>query len=96
MELKPLHDRVVVRRDLKEETTSGGIVLTSTAQKDTFVGTVMAVGTGTTLPNGMHKDMWVKEGDKVLFAPEIDYSEEKGEEEILIMRETNILAVIKE
>ena len=93
--LQPLGDRVVVRRDESEEKTAGGIVLPDSAQDKPSRGTIVSVGTGKLLDDGTRGSLQVKEGDRVLFT---SYSPEQitiEDEELLLMREEDILAVIE-
>jgi chaperonin GroES len=95
MKVKPLGDRIVVRREEAEEKTSGGIVLPDTAKNKPQRGTVLAVGPGRLLKDGKRKALQVKEGDKVLFTSYAgdEFKEKKGDN-ILIMREEDVLAVV--
>lgn len=96
MNVKPLGDRIVVRRYEAEETTSGGIVLPDSAQKRPQRGEVLAVGPGRLLKDGTRKGLQVKKGDHVLFtnwAGE-EYREKRGDN-ILLMREEDVLAVLE-
>ena len=93
--LQPLGDRVVVRRDESEETTAGGIVLPDSAKDKPSRGTIVSVGTGKLLDDGSRGTLQVKNGDRVLFT---SYSPEQitiDDEELLLMREEDILAVIE-
>ncbi len=96
MKIMPLGDRVVVRPLEAEEKTKGGIVLPDTAKEKPQEGEIVAVGKGRTLENGTVRAPEVKTGDKVLYGK---YSGNeittKEGEELLIMREEDILAIIK-
>lgn len=96
MEIKPLEDRVVIKPLEAETKTKGGIVLPDTAKEKPQEGKVVAVGEGKTLESGTVKPLKVKVGDKVLYGK---YSGNeittKEGEELLIMREEDILAIIK-
>jgi len=96
MEIKPLADRVVVKPLEAEGKTKGGIVLPDTAKEKPQEGKVVAVGKGKILDNGAVQALEVKVGDKVLYGK---YSGNeittKDGEELLIMREEDILAIIK-
>jgi chaperonin GroES len=96
MEIKPLGDRVVIKPLEAEAKTKGGIVLPDTAKEKPQEGKVVAVGKGKVLDNGTVQPPEVKVGDKVLYAK---YSGNeittKEGEELLIMREEDILAIIK-
>lgn len=95
VKLQPLGDRVVVRREDAEETTAGGIVLPDTAQDKPSRGTVVSVGDGRLLDDGKRSRMQVKKGDRVLFTSYAPETVKLGEEELLLMREEDILAVIE-
>jgi chaperonin GroES len=97
MKLKPLADRIVVRRQEAEEKTSGGIYLPDTAKNKPQRGKVLAVGSGKMLKDGSRRPLQVKEGDTVLFTTWAgdEYKDNKGEN-ILLMREEDILAVLEE
>jgi len=96
MEMKPLGDRVVIKPLEAEAKTKGGIVLPDTAKEKPQEGKVMAVGKGKVLDNGTVSPLEVKVGDKVLYGK---YSGNeittKDGDELLIMREEDILAIIK-
>jgi chaperonin GroES len=95
MNIRPLNDRVIVKR-LEEETKSaGGIVLTGSAAEKSSKGTVVAVGNGRTLDNGEVKAVEVKVGETVLFGNYIEKVEKIDGEEVLIMKEDNILGVVE-
>jgi chaperonin GroES len=94
MSLKPLGDRVIVKRVESSEKTAGGILLPDNAKEKPQRGTVMAVGNGKLLKDGNRQGLQVKEGDSVLFTAWAgDEFKEKGGN-ILIMREEDILAVV--
>jgi chaperonin GroES len=93
--LKPIGDKVVVEREETKEKTAGGIYLPDNAKDKPTRGTIMAVGTGRLLDDGKRGPMQVKVGDRVLFtsyAPEVI---EIGDDEYLLMSESDILAVIE-
>ncbi|MEX2316061.1 MAG: co-chaperone GroES [Pirellulales bacterium] len=93
--LQPLGDKVVVEREESEEKTRGGIYIPDAAKDKPTRGTIIAVGTGKLLDDGTRGPMQVKKGDRVLFtsyAPEVI---KIGEDEYLLMSETDILAVIE-
>ncbi|PAY01056.1 co-chaperone GroES [Pseudoalteromonas sp. HM-SA03] len=95
MNIRPLHDRVIVKR-LEEETKSaGGIVLTGSAAEKSSRGEVVAVGNGRVLDNGETKSLQVKAGDTVLFGSYIEKTEKIEGQEYLIMREDNILGIVE-
>ena len=95
MKVKPLGDRIVIRREEAEEKTSGGILLPDAAKNKPQRGTVLAVGTGRMLKDGSRRTPQVKVNDKVLFTNWAgdEYKDRQGEQ-ILIMREEDILAVL--
>jgi chaperonin GroES len=96
MKLKPLGDRIVIRRQQAEEKTAGGILLPDTAKNKPQKGTVLAVGPGRMLKDGSRRPLQVKEGDTILFTTWAgdEYKERGSPEEILLMREEDVLAVI--
>jgi len=95
MKLRPLHDRVIVKRIEEEEKTAGGIIIPDTAKEKPQQGKVLAVGKGRTLENGQISPMLVKEGDRVLFGRYAGTDVKIEGEEHLIMREDDILAIIQ-
>lgn len=95
MKVEPLADRVLVKPMEAEEKTKGGIVLPDTAKEKPQQGEVVAVGKGKTLENGEVKPLEVKVGDKVLYGKYAGTEVTIDGEEYLIIREDDILAVIK-
>jgi len=95
IKLQPLGDRVVVEREEVEERTSGGIVLPDTAREKPARGKVVAVGDGRLLDDGTRSQLQVKVGDRVLFTSYAGENIKVGEDEYLLMREDDILAVIE-
>jgi chaperonin GroES len=95
MNIRPLHDRVLVRRMEEETTSAGGIVLPGSAAEKPNTGEVLAVGHGKILENGNVRPMDVKVGDKVLFGQYGGTSVKVDNEELLMMREEDIQAVIE-
>ena len=94
MNIRPLHDRVIVKR-LEEETKSaGGILLAGAAAEKSSRGEVVAVGNGRTLENGEKLALEVKTGDTVLFGSYVEKTEKIEGQEYLIMREDNILGIV--
>jgi len=92
--LQPLGDRVVIRRETAEEKTKGGLYLPDTAKDKPARGTVVSIGEGRLLDNGTRSTFQIKEGDKVLF---LSYAGEEfkiGDDELLLMRESDVLAII--
>jgi len=96
MNLRPLGDRVVVRPLAREEVTKSGIVLPDTAKEKPQQGQVEAVGPGRTLDSGEKLSMELKQGDRVLFAKYSGTEFKHEEEEYLILRESDVLAVVVE
>jgi chaperonin GroES len=92
--LKPLGDRVVVTPRAKEEMTKSGIVLPDTASEKPQQGTVLSVGPGRMLDNGTRLEMEVKAGDEVLFAKYAGTEVKLDGEDYLVMRESDLLAII--
>jgi chaperonin GroES len=93
-QLKPLGDRLVVRPTPREEMTKSGIVLPDTAKERPQEGTVLSVGPGRTLDDGTREAMEVSEGDKVLFQKYGGTEFKLDEEDLLILSQKDILAVI--
>ncbi|HZN61356.1 MAG TPA: co-chaperone GroES [Planctomycetota bacterium] len=93
--LKPIRDKVVVERSEAEERTAGGIVLPDSAKDKPKQGTVIAVGTGRVLENGEVRKLEVKKGDKVLFGGYAGSEVKLDGQELLILSESEILAVIE-
>jgi chaperonin GroES len=93
--LQPLGDKVVVERDASEERTAGGIYIPDAAKDKPSRGTVIAVGTGKVLDDGSRGPMQVKKGDRVLFTSYAPETIKLDDEEMLLMSETDILAVIE-
>ncbi len=94
MRVKPLHDRVIVKRTEGEDKTKGGIIIPDTAKEKPIEGKVVAVGSGKILENGKTLPMQVKEGDKVLFGKYAGNEIKIDGEERVIMREDDIIAII--
>jgi chaperonin GroES len=94
IKLQPLGDRVVVQREESEERTAGGIVLPDTAKDKPARGTIVAVGDGKLLENGKRSQLQVKVGDRVLFSSYAGDEFKVGDQELLLMREDDVLAVI--
>ena len=95
LKLQPLGDRVVVERDASEEKTTGGILLPNSAQDKPSRGKVLSVGDGRLLDNGKRAAMQVKVGNHVLFNTYGPETFKVGDEELLLLREEDILAVIE-
>ncbi|MFZ0488070.1 MAG: co-chaperone GroES [Arenicellales bacterium] len=95
MSIRPLHDRVLVRRLEEEKTTPGGIVIPDSAAEKPMQGEVVAVGNGKLQDNGEVRSLDVKPGDKVLFGKYSGTEVKVGNEELLVMREDDIMGVIE-
>ena len=96
MAIRPLHDRVIVKRQEQESKSAGGIVLTGSAAEKSTRGEVVAVGNGRILDNGDVKALDVKVGDIVIFNDGYGVKTEKlDDQEVLIMSESDILAVVE-
>jgi chaperonin GroES len=95
MKVKPLQDRVIVKRIEEEETTKGGIIIPDTAKEKPIEGEVIAVGGGKLLDTGKKQPLEVKKGDKVLFGKYAGTDIQVEGEEHLIMREDDIIAIIE-
>jgi chaperonin GroES len=96
MKVKPLGDRIVVRRNEADERTAGGILLPDTAKDKPQRGKVLAVGTGRQLKDGTRQGVQVKVGDHVVFTAWAGEEYKDNQGNILIMREEDILAVVDE
>ena len=94
LKLQPLGDRVVVRREPSEERTAGGIVLPDTAKEKPTRGVIEAVGNGKLLDDGSRGKLQVQVGDRVLFTSWAGETFKVSDEELLLMREEDILAVL--
>ncbi len=95
MNIRPLQDRVVIRRMEEERTSAGGIVLPDSATEKPAQGEVVAVGNGKVLSNGESRPLDVKVGDKVLFGKYSGNEVKLGEDSLLVMREEDIMGVIE-
>ena len=95
IKLQPLGDRVVIEREESEETTAGGIVLPDAAKDKPARGKVVAVGDGRLLDDGSRSQLQVKPGDRVIFSSYAGETILIGEEEVMLMQEEHILAVIE-
>jgi chaperonin GroES len=93
--IQPLGDRVVVEREESEAKTAGGIVLPDTAKDKPSRGTIIAIGDGKLLDDGTRSKLQVKVGDKVLFSSYAPETITLGDQELLLMREEDVLAVIE-
>lgn len=95
MKIRPLHDRVVVRRMEEERTTAGGIVIPDSATEKPMRGEVIAIGAGKILDNGDVRMLAVKIGDIVLFGKYSGTEVKIGAEELVVMREDDIMGIIE-
>jgi chaperonin GroES len=96
MKIRPLHDRVIVKRLESERKTASGIVIPDTAGEKPDQGEVIAVGNGKILEDGKVRPMSVKPGDKVLFGKYAGQAVKVDGEELLVLREEDILGVIED
>lgn len=96
LKLQPLGDRLVVKRESSEAKTAGGIVLPDSAKEKPSRGIVEAVGNGKLLDNGSRGTLQVSVGDRVLFTSWAGETFKVGEEELLLMREEDILAILED
>ncbi|KEI34998.1 MULTISPECIES: co-chaperone GroES [Allofrancisella] len=94
MNIRPLQDRVLVRRAEEETKSAGGIILTGSAQEKPSQGEVVAVGNGKKLESGATQPMDVKVGDKVLFGKYSGSEVKVGDETLLMMSEDDIMGII--
>lgn len=95
MKIRPLHDRVVIRRTEEERTSPGGIVIPDSATEKPIKGEVVAVGNGKLLDSGEIRALDLKKGDKVLFGKYSGTEVKVEGEELLVMREDDVMAVIE-
>jgi chaperonin GroES len=95
MNFRPLHDRVVVKRLTAEEKTAGGIIIPDTAQEKPMEGEIIAAGPGARNENGQLVALDVKAGDRVLFGKWSGTEVKIGGEDLLIMKESDIMGIIE-
>ena len=95
MGIRPLHDRVLVKRVKEDEKTKGGIIIPDTAKEKPIEGQVVAVGNGKVLDSGETRSLEVKKGDRILFGKYSGTEVKLDGEEHLILREDDILAVVE-
>jgi chaperonin GroES len=93
MRLRPLHDRILVKRVDPDERVKGGIIIPDTAKEKPQEGVVVATGNGKILENGTRLEMSLREGDRILFGKYSGTEVKLDGEEFLIMREDDVLAV---
>ncbi len=94
MKIRPLHDRVIVKRVEEETTSAGGIVLPGSATEKPSEGEILAVGNGKQLDNGDVRALDVKVGDKVLFGKYSGNEVKIDGEELIVMREEDIMGIL--
>ena len=95
MKIRPLHDRVIIKRTGEERTSPGGIVIPDSATEKPIKGKVIAVGKGRILEDGKVRPLDLKAGDKVLFGKYSGTEVKVDGEELLVMKEDDIMAVIE-
>ena len=95
MNIRPLHDRVVVRRLDEETTTAGGIFLPDSATEKPSQGEILAIGTGKITENGDVRELDVKVGDKIIFGQYAGSTVKIDDEELLILSESEIFGVLE-
>jgi chaperonin GroES len=93
MKIRPLQDRILVKRVDEEETTAGGIIIPDSAKEKPQEGLVSAVGPGKTLENGSVAEMGVKQGDRILFSKYAGTDVTVDGDEHIIIREDDVLAI---
>ena len=92
--IRPLHDRILVERQEEDRTSTGGIVIPDTAAEKPIRGNVIAVGNGKILKDGTVRGLDVKVGEKVLFGKFSGTEVKLGDQELLVLREDDVMAVI--
>ena len=95
MNIRPLHDRLIVKREAEERKSPGGIVIPDTATEKPTFGKVIAVGKGKSLENGEIRLLDAKVGDKILFGKYSGTEVKMGGEELVVMREEDVMAVVE-
>ncbi len=95
MKMRPLHDRVIVKRLENERTSPGGIVIPDSATEKPVQGKVLAVGNGKILEDGKVRPLDVKVGDKILFGKYSGTEVKIDGEEVVVMREEDVMAIIE-
>jgi len=93
--IRPLHDRVVVQREAEERRSPGGIVIPDTASEKPTFGKVIAVGQGKVLENGQVRALDVKVGDRILFGKYSGTEVKVNNEELVVMREDDVMAIVE-
>jgi chaperonin GroES len=95
MNIRPLHDRLIVKREAEERKSPGGIVIPDTATEKPVFGKVISVGKGKVLENGEVRALDVKTGDKILFGKYSGTEVKVDGEELVVMREEDVMAVVE-
>ena len=95
MKIRPLHDRILVKRLEEKEISKGGIIIPDTAKEKPIEGEVMATGNGKVLESGEIRPLEVKEGDRILFGKYAGTEIKIEGEELLMMREDDVLGIIE-
>jgi chaperonin GroES len=95
MKIRPLHDRLIVKREAEERKSPGGIVIPDTATEKPTFGKVIAVGKGKILENGELRAPDVKAGDKILFGKYSGTEVKVDGEELVVMREEDVMAIVE-
>ncbi len=95
MKIRPLGDRIIVKREAEEQKSTGGIVIPDTAREKPVQGRITAVGPGRWLEDGTRWPPDIKEGDLVLFDKYAGSEVKLGEEKLLVMREEDVIAVVE-
>lgn len=93
--IRPLYDRVLVKRLENEQMTAGGIIIPDTAQEKTQLGAVIATGEGKLMADGSIRPLQIKSGDKILFGKYSGTEVNLGNEDFLVLREDELLGVIE-
>ena len=95
MNIRPLHDRLIVKREAEERKSAGGIVIPDTATEKPTLGKVIAVGKGKRLDNGESRALDVKAGEKILFGKYSGTEVKVDGDELLVMREEDVMAIVE-
>ena len=95
MKIRPLHDRIIIKREEEERTSAGGIVIPDSATEKPIRGKVVAVGNGKILEDGSVRKLDVKKGDKILFGKYSGTEVKVDGEDLLVMREEDVMAIIE-
>lgn len=96
MKIRPINDRVIVKRDEADTKTPGGIIIPDNAKEPVTRGVVLFTGPGKSLPNGSRREPQVKVGDKVIFGKYSGFDFEQDNERRIVMNEDDIVGVIEE